>query len=185
MTIQSDSKNQMELSAFAENVIAERLQTIPGVSTIQIWGQKKYSMRLWMNPDKLAAYGLTPLDVKQALDKENVELPSGKVAGNTTELTVKTLGKLTNEDAFNNMVIRSDGDRVIRFKDVGYAVLGPENEKTILRQSGVPMIGLGVVPQPGANYIAIADEFYKRLDQIKKDLPKEFMLESHWTIQNL
>lgn len=174
MTIQSDSKNQMELSAFAENVIAERLQTIPGVSTIQIWGQKKYSMRLWMNPDKLAAYGLTPLDIKQALDKENVELPSGKVAGNTTELTVKTIGKLTNEDAFNNMIIRSEGDRVIRFKDVGYAVLGPENEETILRQSGVPMIGLGVVPQPGANYIAIADEFYKRLDQIKKDLPKDF-----------
>ena len=174
MTIQSDSKNQMELSAFAENVIVERLQTIPGVSTIQIWGQKKYSMRLWMNPDKLAAYGLTPLDVKQALDKENVELPSGKVAGNTTELTVKTLGKLTNEDAFNNMIIRSDGERVIRFKDIGNAILGPENEETILRQSGIPMIGLGVVPQPGANYIAIADEFYKRLAQIEKDLPKDF-----------
>ena len=174
MTIQSDSKNQLELSAFAENVIAERLQTIPGVSTIQIWGQKKYAMRMWMNPDKLAAYGLTPLDVKQSLEKENVELPSGKIAGNTTELTVKTVGKLKDENSFNNMIIRSDGDHVVRFKDVGYAVLGPENEETILRQSGVPMIGLGVVPQPGANYIAIADEFYKRLDQIKKDLPKDF-----------
>jgi len=176
MTIQSDSINQLELSAFVENVVAERLQTIPGVSTVQIWGQKRYAMRMWMNPDKLAAYGLTPLDVKQALDKENVELPSGKVAGNTTELTVKTLGKLKDEDAFNNMIIRSDGNQVIRFKDVGYAVLGPENEETILRQSGVPMIGLGVVPQPGANYIAIADEFYKRLEQIKKDLPKAFQM---------
>ena len=174
MTIESDSKNQLELSAFAENVISERLQTIPGVSTIQIWGQKKYAMRMWMNPDKLAAYGLTPLDVKQALDRENVELPSGKVAGNTTELTVKTVGKLTDENAFNNMIIRSDGDQVVRFKDVGTASLGPENEETILRQSGVPMIGLGVVPQPGANYIAIADEFYKRMAQIEKDLPKDF-----------
>ncbi|MES2397461.1 MAG: efflux RND transporter permease subunit [Bacteroidota bacterium] len=176
LTLQSDAKSHLELSAFAENIIAERLQTISGVSTVQIWGQKKYAMRLWMNPDKLAAFGLTPLDVKQALDKENVELPSGKVAGNTTELTVKTVGKLTDEDGFNNMIIRSDGERVIRFKDVGTAVLGPENEETILRQSGVPMIGLGVVPQPGANYIAIADEFYKRVEQIKKDLPKDFQL---------
>lgn len=174
MTIQSDSIGQMDLSAFVENVIAERMQTIPGVSTVQIWGQKKYAMRLWMNPDKLAAYGLTPLDVKQALDKENVELPSGKIAGDNTELTVKTIGKLTDENAFNNMVIKSEGDQVIRFKDVGTAVVGPENEETILRQSGIPMIGLGVVPQPGANYIAIADEFYKRLEQIKKDLPKGF-----------
>ena len=174
MTIQSDSKNQLELSAFAENVIAERLQTIPGVSSIQIWGQKKYAMRMWMNPDKLAAFGLTPLDVKLALDRENVELPSGKVAGKTTELTVKTVGKLKDEIAFNNMIILSDGNKVVRFKDVGLAVLGPENEETILRNSGVPMIGLGLVPQPGANYVAIADEFYKRLAQIEKDLPKDF-----------
>lgn len=177
MTIQSDSKNHLELSAYAENVIAERLQTIPGVSTIQIWGQKKYAMRLWLNPDKLAAFGLTPLDVKQALDKENVELPSGKIAGNTTELTVKTLGKFTTEEDFNNMIIRSVDGKYIRFRDVGTAVLGPENEETILRQSGVPMIGLGVVPQPGANYIAIADEFYKRLEQIKNELPKEFYID--------
>jgi hydrophobe/amphiphile efflux-1 (HAE1) family protein len=176
LTLQSNTKSHLELSAFAENVIAERLQTISGVSTVQIWGQKKYAMRLWMNPDKLAAFGLTSLDVKLALDKENVELPSGKVAGNTTELTVKTVGKLTDEEGFNNMIIRSDGEGVIRFKDVGTAVLGPENEETILRQSGVPMIGLGVVPQPGSNYIAIADEFYKRVEQIKKDLPKDFHL---------
>ncbi|MGB3946789.1 MAG: efflux RND transporter permease subunit [Bacteroidia bacterium] len=176
LTIQSDTKNHLQLSAYAENVIAERLQTIPGVSTVQIWGQKRYAMRLWMNPDKLSAYGLTPLDVKQALDKQNVELPSGKIAGNTTELTVKTLGKLTNEEQFNNMIIRSDGSSVVRFKDIGTAILGPENEETILRQSGVPMIGLGIVPQPGSNYIAIADEFYKRIEQIKKDLPKDFQM---------
>jgi multidrug efflux pump len=176
MTLQSNTKNHLELSAFAENVIAERLQTIPGVSTVQIWGQKKYAMRLWMNPEKLAAYGLTPLDVKQALDKENVELPSGKVAGNTTELTVKTVGKLTDEEAFNNMIIVSDGKRTIRLRDIGNAELGPENEETILRESGRPMIGLAIAPQPGANYIAIADEFYKRLEQIKKDLPKEYTI---------
>lgn len=176
MTLQSTIRNQLEISAYAENVIAERLQTIEGVSNIQIWGQKKYAMRLWMNPDKLAAYGLTPLDVKQALDKENVELPSGKITGHTTELTVNTVGKFTDELSFNNMIIRADGDQVIRFKDIGTAVLGSENEETILRESGTPMIGFGIVPQPGANYLSIADEFYKRLEVLKKELPKDYYL---------
>jgi multidrug efflux pump len=177
LILQSDSKNILQVSDYAENVIAERLQTIPGVSTIQIWGQKRYSMRLWMDPGKLSSYGLTPLDVKQALDRENVQLPSGKIEGNTTELTINTMGKFTDEESFNNMIIRSTGDKVIRMKDIGYAQLGPENEETILRQSGVPMIGLGLVPQPGANYLDISKEFYKRVDAIKKDIPKDYHLD--------
>ncbi|MCC7332124.1 MAG: efflux RND transporter permease subunit [Flavobacteriales bacterium] len=177
LTVESDSRNHLELSAYAENVIAERLQTIPGVSTVQIWGLKRYAMRIWINPDKLAAYELTPLDIKQALEKQNIELPSGKIAGNTTELTVKTVGKLITEDQFNDMIIRSVGEKIIRLKDVGYASLGPENEETILRQSGVPMIGVAIVPQPGSNYIDIADEFYKRIEHIKKDLPSDLKLD--------
>lgn len=174
LTIQSDTRTQLQVSDFAENVIAERLQTIPGVSTIQIWGQKKYAMRMWMDPVKLSAYGLTPQDVKTALDKENVELPTGKIAGNTTELTLKTVGRLKTEADFNNLILKSSGDQVIRFKDVGEARLGPDNEETMLKQSGVPMIGLGLVPQPGANYLEISKEFYKRLELIKKDLPKDY-----------
>lgn len=177
MTVQSDTRNQLEVSDFAENVLAERLQTIPGVSTVQIWGQKKFAMRMWLDPTRLSAYGLTAQDVKAALDKENVELPAGKVAGNTTELTLKTLGRLRSEDDFNNLILKNDGDRVIRFRDVGYATLGAENEETILKQSGTPMIGLALVPQPGANYLDIAEEFYKRLEQIKKDLPKDFKVD--------
>ncbi|MEP7263332.1 MAG: efflux RND transporter permease subunit [Bacteroidota bacterium] len=176
LTIQSDSKNQLELSDYAENVIAERLQTIPGVSTTQIWGQKRYAMRIWMDPAKLAATGLTPLDVKSALDRENVELPSGKIAGNTTELTVKTAGRLATVDEFNNLIIRTTGDNVIRLQDIGFANLGPENEETILRQSGVPMVAVALVPQPGSNYIEIADEFYKRIEQIKKEIPPDYHL---------
>lgn len=176
LTIQSNTRTQLEVSDFAENVLAERLQTIPGVSNIQIWGQKKYAMRMRMDPVKLSAFGLTPQDIKNAIDKENVELPTGKIAGNTTELTLKTAGRLKTEEDFNNLIIRSENNRVIRFKDVGKATLGPENEETILKQSGTPMIGLGVVPQPGANYVGIADEFYKRVDQIKKDLPKDYEL---------
>jgi multidrug efflux pump len=177
VTIQSNSKNILQISDYAENIIAERLQTIPGVSSIQVWGQKKYAMRIWMDPAKLAAYKLTPLDVRQALDRENVELPGGKIEGNKTELTVRTIGKFTTEESFNNLIISENQDKTIRLKDVGYAVLGPETEETILKQSGTPMIGLGLVPQPGANYIDIANEFYKRYAIIKKDLPKDFQLD--------
>jgi hydrophobe/amphiphile efflux-1 (HAE1) family protein len=177
LTIQSNTKNILQVSDYAENVIVERLQTIPGVSTIQVWGQKKYAMRIWMDPSRLASYRLTPLDVKRALDRENVELPSGKIAGNTTELTVKTVGKLVSVEDFNNLIIKTDRDRTVKLKDVGYAVLGPENEETIMKESGTPMIGLGLVPQPGANYIDIATEFYKRYEQIKKDLPANYKVD--------
>lgn len=176
MTLRSNSRNILEVSDYAENVIAERLQTIAGVSTIQIWGQKKFSMRLWFNPEKLSALGITPLDIKLALDKENVELPSGKITGDMTELAVKTLGKLKNPEEFNNLVLSEKNGQVIRFRDVGYAVLGAENEETMLKESGIPMIGLALVPQPGANYIDIAKEFYKRFDQLKNDLPADYTL---------
>jgi len=176
MTLQSDTRSQLEVSDYGENVIAQRLQTIPGVSSIQIWGQKRYAMRIWLDPLKLSSYRLTPLDVKTALDRENIELPSGKIAGNTTELTVKTSGNLVTESDFNNLIIKTDGDKMIRLMDIGYANIGPENEETILRESGVPMIGMALVPQPGANYLDIAKEFYKRYDQIEKELPKDFRL---------
>lgn len=176
MTIRSDSRSHMEISDYAENVLAQRFITIPGVSTVQIWGQKRYSMRVWMDPAKLVAYGLTPLDVQQAIQKENVELPVGKISGDRTELTVKTSGRLKDEAQFNNLIIRSDNDKTIQLKDIGYAVLGPENEETVLRESNVPMIGLAVVPQPGSNYIDISDEFYKRMAQVKKEIPEDYTL---------
>ncbi|MBS3913911.1 MAG: efflux RND transporter permease subunit [Bacteroidetes bacterium] len=175
MTLKSNKRGIMEVSDYAENVIAERLQTINGVSTIQIWGQKKYAMRIWLDPAKLAAHQMVPLDVKNALDRENIELPAGKIAGNATELTVKTIGRLTDESAFNNLIVQENGKGTpVKLSDVGRAELGPENEETALKDNGLDMIGLGIVPQPGANYIDIADEFYKRLGQLKKDLPSDY-----------
>ena len=176
MTIQSDKRNQLELSDYAENVIAERIQTIPGVSGVRIWGQKRYAMLLRIDPNKLAAYGLTSQDVVAALDKENVELPSGKITGANTELTVKTLGKLTNAEEFNNLIIKSDSNSVVKLQDIGYAELGPENEETILRESGKPMVAVVLQPQPGANYLDIAKEFYKRYDALKESLPSDLKL---------
>ncbi|MEO7176815.1 MAG: efflux RND transporter permease subunit [Saprospiraceae bacterium] len=173
MTIQSDTKNHLQVSEFASNVLLERLQTIPGVSGIQIWGEKKYAMRLWMDPAKMSAYSITPSDVQNALIRENVELPSGKIAGYSTDITLKTEGLFKNEEEFNNMIISNTDGREIRFKDIGEAILGPENEETILKESGVPMVALALIPQPGSNYVEIADEFYKRFEQIKKDIPKD------------
>ncbi|MFC2186734.1 efflux RND transporter permease subunit [Peijinzhouia sedimentorum] len=171
--IKSETRSLLDLTLVAENLFKERIQTIPGVSTIQVWGSKRYSLRLWMDPDKLVAYNMTPLDILNAVTRENIELPSGRVEGQNIELTVRTLGRLNTPEEFNNLVITQSGDDIVRFRDLGYAEYAPENERTILRRDRVPMVGVVVVTQPGSNSIAIADEFYKRVESIEKDLPED------------
>jgi multidrug efflux pump len=169
----SDKRDLLELSRIAEISFKERLQTIPGVSVVHIWGQRRYSMRLWMDPIRLASLKLAPSDILQALNRENVELPSGRVEGEATELTVRTVGRLVTEEDFNNLIVKEDGDNVVRFSDIGYAKLGAENDRTLLRRDGIPSVALAIVAQPGANNIDIADRLYTRLDQIKRDLPSD------------
>ncbi len=176
MTVQSDTRNHLQLTEYANNVLVERLQTIPGVSSIQVWGEKKYAMRIWIDPAKLGAYNLTALDVQQALNRENIELPSGKISGDATELSVRTFGRLYTEEEFNNVLIRSSSAGDIRLKDIGEALLGPENEESILRESRIAMVGLAISPLPGSNYVAISNEFYKRYDQIKKEVPEDIKI---------
>ncbi|MEI7812274.1 MAG: efflux RND transporter permease subunit [Ignavibacteria bacterium] len=176
VTIKSDTRDLLELSDIALNVFKERLQTIPGVSQAQIWGERRYSMRLWLDPQKMAAYKLTAIDVKNVLTKENIELPSGRIEGGTTELTVRTLGRLKTAEDFNNLILLEEAGNVVRLRDVGLAAFGPENERTIVKRDGVPMVGLAIVPQPGSNQIEIADEFYKAIDVIKKDLPADIQV---------
>lgn len=176
LLVRSDTRSHLEISDYATNVLQERLQTIPGVSSLQIWGEKKYAMRLWFDPEKMNALNVTLAEVNAALQRENVELPSGKISGNASELTIRTFGKLETEEDFNNMIIRSTPQGTVRFADVGTAVLGPENTESILRGKGVPMIGLALIPLPGANYVEIADEFYKRYAQIQKEVPEDIEL---------
>ncbi len=178
LTFTSNTRSHLEVSDYAENVIAQRLQTIEGVSEIRIFGQKRYAMRIWMDPVKMASLGITTQDVKTALDKENVELPSGKLAGDNTELTVKTIGRFRTEEDFNEMIIKNSATQTIHLKDIGSATLGPENEETILRLDNVPMIGLAISPMPGANYLNIAKEVNKRMESIKKELPKDYKLDT-------
>ncbi|HYC40062.1 MAG TPA: efflux RND transporter permease subunit [Chitinophagaceae bacterium] len=177
MLVQSNLRNSLEITEFANNNLVERLQTVPGVSGVNIWGEKKYAMRIWFDPEKLSAYSLTPSDVQRAMFEQNVELPSGKIAGTNTELSIRTFGRLNTEEDFNNLIVKSMPGSDVRLKDIGEAVLGPENEESVLKESGIPMIAVAVIPQPGSNYIAIADEIYRRFEQIKREIPEDIRLE--------
>jgi multidrug efflux pump len=177
ITVQSDKRSLLELSEIADLTIKERLQTIPNVSSVGIWGENRYSMRLWLDPSKMASYGVTPMDVKNAIDKENVELPSGSIEGDKIELSIRTMGLLQTPEDFNNVIIKEDNYRIVRFSDIGKAELDTENRKNILRRNGVPMVSPVIIPQPGANQIEIADEVQRRLEQMKKDLPEDVKVE--------
>jgi multidrug efflux pump len=173
LTIESDKRSLLELSDIAELTFKEQLQTIAGVSAVNIFGQKRYAMRLWLDPEKLAGYQMTPLDVRNAILRENVELPSGSIEGNTTQLTIRTLGLMSTPKEFDDLILKQTGDQVVRFKDIGRAELGPEDIRGILKRNGVPMVSDVIIPQPGSNQIDIVDEVYRRLEYIKKDLPDD------------
>ena len=173
VAIQSHTRSLLELSEIADLTVKEQLQTIPDVSSVSIWGEKRYSMRLWLDPVKMAGYSITPVDVKNAIDKQNLELPSGSIEGNTMELTLRTMGQMHTAKEFNNIILKEQNGQVVRFSDIGYAELGPADLKSYMKMNGVPMVGVVVIPQPGANHIDIADAVYERMEQMKKDLPDD------------
>ena len=173
VAIQSNTRSLLELSEIADLTVKEQLQTISDVSSVSIWGEKRYSMRLWLDPVKMAGYGITPVDVKNAIDNENLELPSGSIEGNTVELTLRTMGQMHTAEEFNNIIIKESDGRIVRFNDIGYAELGPADLKSYMKMNGVPMVGVVVIPQPGANHIEIADAVYERMEQMEKDLPED------------
>ena len=173
LTVESSKRSLLELSEVADLTLKQQLQTISGVSAVNIFGEKRYAMRLWIDPVKLAGYQLTPMDVRNAINRENVELPSGTIEGTNTQLTIRTLGLMTTPKEFNDLIIKQSGDQIVRFKDIGRAELGPEDIRGILKRDGVPMVQIAIIPQPGSNHIDIVDETYRRLDYIRKDLPDD------------
>ena len=177
VALQSDKRSLLELSEIADLTVKEQLQTIHEVSSVEIWGEKRYCMRLWLDPVKMAGYSITPMDIKSALDRENVELPSGSIEGDKMELEIRTLGQLHTTEEFNNLVIKEDAGRLVRFSDVGIAEIGPRDLKSYMKMNGVPMVSVVVIPQPGANHINIADNVYERMEQMKKDLPEDVHFE--------
>ncbi len=177
MAVQSKTKTLLELSDFSENVLSERLQTIPQVSAVNIFGLRRYAMRIWLKPEKLLAFGLTGRDVQTALNRENVELPAGKVYGNNTELSIRAQGKLTTEQEFRDLIVRQDAAGLVRLQDVADVLIGPDTEENSFRLNGAVNCAIALVPQPGANYIEVANEFYKRLEEIKKTMSDKEGLE--------
>lgn len=171
VTLSSDSLSLIELSRYADINLKERLQTISGVSQVDVWGLKRYSVRMKMNPDLLAAYRVTPLDVRNAVTDGNVELPSGRIEGDNTELTVRTVGRLLTIEDFNDLVVKREGERVVRFSDIGTAIIEAEDTRSILKQNGKPMVACVLIPQPGANYITIVDNAYAVVAQMRSELP--------------
>ncbi len=173
VAIQSDSRSLLEISEIADLTVKEQLQTIPDVSSVQIWGEKRYSMRIWLDPVKMAAYGITPVDIRNTITSENVELPSGSIEGNSVELTLRTMGQMHTAQEFNNIIVKEKDGNIVRIRDIGQAELGPADLKSYMKMNGVPMVGVVVVPQPGANHIEIADAVYQRMEQMQKDLPED------------
>ncbi|MFI3318869.1 MAG: efflux RND transporter permease subunit [Rikenellaceae bacterium] len=171
--LQSPKRTLLEITEIADLTVKQQLQTIADVSSVDIWGEKKYSMRLWLDPVRMAGYGITPVDVKNAVDRENVELPSGSIEGNTIELTIRTMGQMSSADEFNNLIIKESDGKIIRLSDIGRADLDASDIKSYLKMDGVPMVGLVIVPQPGANHINIADATYRRMKMMQKDLPDD------------
>ncbi|MRR20293.1 efflux RND transporter permease subunit [bacterium] len=177
ISLRSDTRSLIEISNFAEINFKERLQTISGVSDVSVWGSKKLAIRMKMDPSRLVAYGLTPLDVRNAVTRENIELPSGRIEGNNTELTIRTLGRLKTVEEFNDLIVTKKGDRVVKFRDIGSAEVDAENIRSILKVNGIPSVNVILVPQPGANYIDIVDNALVVLESLKKDLPEDIVAE--------
>ena len=173
ITLNSDTRSSIDLTTLANDLLVERLQTIDQVSDVGVWGEKRLAMRLWLDPSRMAARGVSPQDVKATLDRENIELPSGRIEGAATELTVRTMGSLSRAEEFNDLIVRNVNGTPVRIRDIGRAVDGVQDERSIFKLNGAPMIAIAITPQPGANHIAIADEFYKRFAVIKRDLPPD------------
>lgn len=188
LAVQSRTKSLLELSDYAENVLQQQLQTIDDVSAVNIFGQKRYAMRLWLSPDKMNAYNVAYTDISNALKTENIELPPGKIYGNNTEMLIRTLGRLTTEKQFHDLIIKEDSTGIVRLGDVAKVELGPEVLEQSWKYNGVNAVGLAIIPQPGANNIKIADEFYKRFDQIKKsnksDIEINVLIDNTQNIRN-
>ena len=176
LALSSSQRTQLELGAYA-NTLKERLQTVPGIASVDQPAEKRYAMRLWMDPEKLTAYNLSPLDVRAAITRENIELPSGRIEGESIELPVKTLSRLNTPEEFSQLIVKRTADSVVRFGDIGHVELGAANERSALKKGDTPIAGLYFKQQPGANQIEIVDELRARLEQIRKEIPEDIQVD--------
>jgi multidrug efflux pump len=177
MALASERYGQLELSTIAETRLKDRLSKLPGVATIIIAGARRHAMRVWIDNVKLTATNLTVAEVEQALSRENVDLPSGRVEGARREFTVRTLGELTTADEFAQLVVAERGGESVRLGDIARVEVGPEDDRNFVRFDKKPSVALGVVRQSKANTVAVADAVLTEVDRLRRELPADVSLD--------
>ncbi|MDS4019799.1 MAG: efflux RND transporter permease subunit [Candidatus Competibacter sp.] len=172
LAFSSDRHSALEITDYADRIIVDRLQALPGVASVIIAGERRYAMRLWLDRDRMAAYGLTPQDVENALKKQNVELPSGRIESRQREFTVLTESDLRSPAQFNDLIIKETKGYPIRLRDIGYAEIGAADERNAVRVNGNSSVGLGIVKQSTANTLSVAQSVKSLLPGIEAGLPE-------------
>ena len=173
VSLVSDKFDPMEVSEIANNHVKERLQTINGVSEVAIWGEKRPVVRLWIDPVRMQALGVSGAQMAAALKQGNLELPSGSIEGTETTLSIRTLGRVLDPKSFGNIAVRTAEDgTVIRISDVADIHYEPKDTRTGFRRNGKNSITLALMAQPGSNHVEIANEFYKRVEDIRREIPE-------------
>jgi len=173
----SDRHDALAISDYADRYVVDRLQTLPGVANVIVGGERRYAMRLWLDRDRLAAYGLTPQDVETALRSQNVDIPSGRIENQQREFSVLTASDLQTPAQFNELIIRQSKGYPIRLRDVGHAEIGAEDDRNAVRVNGESAVGLGVVKQSTANTLSVAQEVKAMIPKIRADLPAGMQLQ--------
>jgi multidrug efflux pump len=169
----SDQRDALYITDYADRYVADSLKSLPGVASVIIGGERKYAMRIWLDRDRLAGYGLTPLDVENALRRQNIEVPSGRIESKKREFTVLTETDLRTPEQFNNLIITETRGYPVRLSDVGRAELGAADERNIVRVNGNTAVGLGIVKQSTANTLAVAQAVKAQLPRIQSSLPPD------------
>ena len=177
MRLSSDRHSPLELSDYADRYVADRMKTLPGVASVIIGGERRYAMRLWIDRDRLAAYGLTPLDVENGLRRQNVEIPSGRIESAQREFTVLTEADLRTPAQFDDMILAESRGYPVRLRDVGQSRLGALDERSVLRVNGNSAVGLGVVKQSTANTLSVAKAAKGELARLQGTLPAGMSLQ--------
>ena len=177
VSLVSDKLDPMEVSELANNHVKERLQTINGVSEVAIWGEKRPVVRLWLDPVRMQALGVSGAQMAAALKQGNLELPSGSIEGSETTLSIRTLGRILDPKSFGNIAVKTAADgNVIRISDVADIHYEPKDTRTGFRRNGKNSITIALMAQPGSNHVEIANEFYKRVEDIRREIPKDVEL---------
>jgi len=171
LALKGENYSLLQLSDIADRIVKTRLQSLPGVGSANIFGERRYSMRVWLDPGELAARGITVQDVERAIQSRNVEVPAGRIESARREFSVRSLGELKTPDEFSNLTVSTAGGQVVRLGDLGRVELGPEDERSVLRYNGTPAVAIGVVRQSKANLIEVADAINAEVPRVQEALP--------------